>query len=89
MKFEIGDIVICTGWDNIDTDTNYDGMNVLEYYGVDRYDTFEVKNLHPNYLDSGDDLISFNTGQNRDFGLSERYFKLLSEYREEELNKML
>lgn len=89
MKFKKGDIVICTGWDDIQTDVDYDNKNVLDYYGIDRYDTFEVNESHPNYNKDGDTIISFNSGLVRDFGLNEKYFTLFSEYREEQLNKLL
>ena len=40
MIFEIGDIVICTGFDHLSK--GYDGQNLLEMCGFDRNHKFEI-----------------------------------------------
>lgn len=89
MKFKSGDILICTGWDDIDIDESYDNKNALEYHGLNRYQTFQVIKVYPNFMGRRETVITFNTGLEKNFGLNEDYFTLYSEYREEQLNKII
>lgn len=87
---EVGDIVICTGYDNLYISTEYGNKNVLEYNGYDRNHHFVVKYVYINYHGMSDDLIDIGSDDGTVLiRLEVEFFTPLSEIREEVINKLI
>ena len=83
MIFEVGDIVICTGFDHLPK--RYDGQNLLEVCGFDRNHKFEVLEI---FYDS----LLFDNPSNRFtdiISIELKYFTKLEDIRNNKLLTIL
>lgn len=83
MIFEIGDIVICTGFDHLYK--GYDGQNLLELCGFDRNHKFEIIEI---FFDSllFDNPSSFFSDK---ISVESRFFTKLEDIRNDKLLTIL
>jgi hypothetical protein len=83
MIFEIGDIVICTGFDHLSK--GYDGQNLLEICGFDRNHKFEIIEI---FFDSllFDNPSSFFSDK---ISVESRFFTKLEDIRNDKLLTIL
>lgn len=83
MIFEIGDIVICTGFDHLSK--GYDGQNLLELCGFDRNHKFEIIEI---FFDSllFDNPSSFFSDK---ISVESRFFTKLEDIRNDKLLTIL
>ena len=83
MIFEIGDIVICTGFDHLSK--GYDGQNLLELCGFDRSHKFEIIEI---FFDSllFDNPSSFFSDK---ISVESRFFTKLEDIRNDKLLTIL
>lgn len=83
MIFEVGDIVICTGFDHLPK--GYDGQNLLEACGFDRNHKFEVLEI---FYDS---LLFDNpsNGLSNKISIGLKYFTKLEDIRHNKLLTIL
>lgn len=83
MIFEIGDIVICTGFDHLSK--AYDGQNLLELCGFDRNHKFEIIEI---FFDSL--LFNNKSGKFSDkISVESRFFTKLEDIRNDKLLTIL
>ena len=83
MIFEIGDIVICAGFDHLSK--GYDGQNLLEMCGFDRNHKFEIIEIFYNSL-----LFNNPSGKFSDkICVESRFFTKLEDIRNDKLLTIL
>jgi hypothetical protein len=81
MIFEVGDIVICTGFDHLPK--LYDGQNLLEECGFDRNHKFEILEI---FYDS---LLFDNPSSTNKISIELKYFTKLEDIRNNKLLTIL
>ena len=83
MIFEIGDIVICTGFDHLPK--GYDGQSLLEICGFDRNHKFQIIDI---FIDSL--LFDNPSGKYSDkISVKSRFFTKLEDIRNDKLLTIL
>jgi len=45
MKFKVGDVIICSGFDDMPRPRQYNQLNIIEYFGGHRDDLFVVNDI--------------------------------------------